>query len=233
MVETEDAVETGGDPAPGRPAGMTAASPDLTPTHLAMDGRDWTFGGTWPYEPKWLFTDTVRLHYVDEGRSDGKPVVLLHGTPYWSYVFREEIALLAASGHRVIAYDQLGFGRSDKPSRESEYSLERDVRHLRALIEELDLVHPTLIAQGSAIPIARAFGEAEIVERDEPPLPDVARSRMLGPLVLKAIRIPFRQVGWERTSSYSPTEKAAYLAPHPSWASRSGIVASLRRAESA
>ncbi len=100
MVETEDAVETGG------------VSSDLTPTHLAMDDRDWTFGGTWPYEPKWLFTDTVRLHYVDEGRLDGKPVVLLHGTPYWSYMFREEIAVLGAAGQRVVAYDQLGFGRS-------------------------------------------------------------------------------------------------------------------------
>lgn len=233
MVETEGSVETGGDPVPGRAAAMTAASPDLTPTQRSMDERDWTFDGTWPFEPKWLFTDAVRLHYVDEGSPDGKPVVLLHGTPYWSYVFREEIADLAASGHRVIAYDQLGFGRSDKPSRESEYSLERDVRHLRALIEELELVHPTLIAQGSAVPIARAYGEAEIVEREERPFPAVARSRVLGSLVLKATRIPLRHVGRERPGAFSATEKAAYLAPHPSWASRSGIVASLRRAKTA
>jgi haloalkane dehalogenase len=189
-----------------------------------MDGRDWTFGGTWPYEPRWLFTDGIRLHYVDEGSREGEPVVLLHGTPWWSYAFREEIAGLAAAGSRVIAYDQLGFGRSDKPGRESEYSLERDVLHLEALAGELGLERPTLFAQRSALPIARSFsGAGPVEERDEPPLPPIVRTAVAGKLLLKGLRLPLRN------AELTDEERAAYLAPHPSWASRSGIVASLRR----
>ncbi len=204
--------------------GVTAAR-ELTPTQRAMDARDWTFGGTWPYEPRWLFTDGVRLHYVDEGPRDGAALVLMHGTPYWSYVFREELAERAAAGVRAIAYDQLGFGRSDKPERESEYSLERDVSHLRALVERLGLERPALVAQTSALPIARACGGAEVVERDEPPLPEFARTPVIGRFLLKGLRLPIRN------APLSGEERLAYLAPHPSWASRSGIVAALRRAD--
>jgi haloalkane dehalogenase len=190
-----------------------------------MDSRDWSFGGTWPYEPRWLFADGIRIHYVDEGPREDEPVVFLHGTPFWSYVFRTEIAELKAAGSRVVAYDQLGFGRSDKPERESEYSLERDVAHLSALVDELDLGEVRLVAQGSAVPIARAYPGpvAELAERDEPPLPDVVRAPLVGRLLVKGARLPVR------SSSLSDEEKAAYLAPHPSWASRSGVVASLRR----
>lgn len=197
--------------------------PELTPTQRAMDARDWTFGGTWPYEPHFLFTDGIRIHYVDEGPRDGEAFVLMHGTPYWSYVFRDEIAQLAAAGSRAVAYDRLGFGRSDKPERESEYSLERDVRHLRALIEELALERATLVAPRSAMPIARACRAGEVVEREEPLLPEIVRAPLLGRLLLKGARLPIRN------APLTEQEKAAYLAPHPSWASRSGIVASLRR----
>jgi hypothetical protein len=200
------------------------AASDLTPTQRAMDSRDWTFGGTWPYEPRFLFTDGIRLHYVDEGPQGGAAAVLLHGTPYWSYAFREEIAGLARAGRRVVAYDQLGFGRSDKPERESEYSLARDVLHLRALIEELGLGKPRLVAQGSALPIALAHGGADVEAREEPALPGLARAPLVGRLLLKGARLPIRSL------AVSDVERAAYLAPHPSWASRSGIVASLRRA---
>ncbi|MCC6224070.1 MAG: alpha/beta fold hydrolase [Thermoleophilia bacterium] len=203
--------------------GLTAV-PELTPTQRAMDARDWTFRGTWPYEPRWLFADGIRLHYVDEGPRDAAPLVLMHGTPYWSYVFRDEIAGRVAAGLRAIAYDQLGFGRSDKPERESEYSLERDVGHLGALVEQLGLERPSLVAQTSAIPIARAYGAADVVEREEPPLPGLARAPVLGRVLLKGLRLPIRK------APLGELERAAYLAPHPSWASRSGIVASLRRA---
>ena len=207
---------------------MTAEH-DLTPTQREMDGRDWSFGGTWPYEPRWLFTDGVRLHYVDEGSPDVEPVLLLHGTPYWSYAFRREIAELAATGWRAIAYDQLGFGRSDKPERESEYGLERDVAHLRALVDELGAGTVALVARGSSIPIARTYASSEptrvtrLEEREESPPPDLLRAPILGRLLLKAARLDIRR------APLSEEERAAYLAPHPSWASRSGIVAALRR----
>lgn len=201
------------------------SAPELTPTQRAMDGRDWTFRGTWTYEPRWLFTDGVRLHYVDEGPPDGEPVVLLHGTPWWSYVYRTEIAELAAAGKRAIAYDQLGFGRSDKPARESEYSLERDIRHLLALVEALGLEAPALVAQRSAAAIARGLSKARSLEvRDEPELPAAVHLPVLGRLLVKGLRLPLRRLPLDEV------ERAAYLAPHPSWESRSGIVAALRRA---
>ena len=202
---------------------------ELTPTQLDMDSRDWTFGGTWAYEPRWLFTDGVRIHYVDEGPRGGEAVVLLHGTPYWAYAFRAEIAERVAAGRRAIAYDQLGFGRSDKPERESEYSLDRDVRHLGALASELELARFAIVAQGSSGSIARRFAEAEpgrvseIAERDEPSLPAAVLAPLIAKLVVKGVRLPLRR------APLSDEERAAYLAPHPSWASRSGIVAALRR----
>jgi haloalkane dehalogenase len=202
------------------------AAPELTPTQREMDARDWTFGGTWPYEPRWLFTDGIRLHYVDEGPGDGPAVVLLHGTPYWAYAYREEIPRRASAGERVVAYDQLGFGRSDKPEHESEYSLARDAAHLAALVQELGLVSPALVAQSSAVPIARAHAgpTAVVEERDEPPLPEIVRAPLLGRILVKGVRLPVRR------APLSEAEREAYLAPHPSWASRSGILASLRRA---
>ncbi len=94
-------------------------------TERAVGEPDWTFGGTWPYEPKWLATDGVRIHYVDEGPRDGEPVVLLHGNPTWSYLYRHFIRGLVDGGFRAIAHDQMGFGRSDKPEQECEYTIQR------------------------------------------------------------------------------------------------------------
>ena len=90
----------------------------------APSGQDFTFGGTWPFEPHWLETDGVHIHYVDEGPRDGEPVVMLHGVPTWSYLYRRFIPALASAGYRAIAYDQLGFGRSDKPLSTEEYSID-------------------------------------------------------------------------------------------------------------
>ena len=208
---------------------QVTAEHQLTPTQSEMDSHDWSFGGTWPYEPRWLFTDGIRIHYVDEGPRSSEAVVLLHGSSYWAYVYRAEIAELVAAGSRAVAYDQLGFGRSDKPRRESEYSLGRDVAHLGALVEELELGRIALVAQGAAISVARAFSEAEpalvsgIAERGEPLLPGVVHTRLLGKLAVKGARLPLRR------ALLGEEERAAYLAPHPSWASRSGIVAALRR----
>ncbi len=194
-----------------------------------MDARDWTFGGTWLYEPRWLFTDGIRLHYVDEGPREAGAVILVHGLLVWAYAFGNEIGELAAAGRRVVAYDQLGFGRSDKPTREAEYSLERDVTHLEALVDELGLERVELVAQRSGAPIVRGFAArrpAQVVsveERDEPALPEIVRMPFLGRLLLKGARVPVRRM------VLSEVERAAYLAPHPSWESRCGLVAALRR----
>ena len=78
--------------------------------------RDWTFEGTWPYEPKWFDSPDGRMHYVDEGPRDGRPVVMVHGNPTWGYLYRNFIPALVEAGHRAIVPDHLGFGRSEKPA---------------------------------------------------------------------------------------------------------------------
>ena len=70
-----------------------------------MNGSDWTFGGTWPYQPRWFDTPDGRLHYVDEGPRDAPPVVLMHGNPTWGYLYRNFIPPLVEAGYRVIVPD--------------------------------------------------------------------------------------------------------------------------------
>src|SRR3990167_5915298 len=75
-----------------------------------------------PYRPKYLDLDGLRIAYIDEGPRDAAPVLLMHGEPTWSYLYRKMIPGLLAAGNRVIAPDLVGFGRSDKPSQTSDYS---------------------------------------------------------------------------------------------------------------
>jgi haloalkane dehalogenase len=90
---------------------------------------------------------TLRVHYVDEGRKDGEIVLCLHGEPSWSYLYRKMIPVFAAAGHRVIAPDLVGFGRSDKPAARSDYSYARHVAWMTDLVTRLDLVGLTLVCQ--------------------------------------------------------------------------------------
>jgi haloalkane dehalogenase len=89
----------------------------------------------------------LRVHYVDEGPAGADPVLCLHGEPSWSYLYRKMVPLLVAAGHRVVAPDLVGFGRSDKPGERSDYSYQSHVAWLRATIEALDLQRITLVCQ--------------------------------------------------------------------------------------
>lgn len=91
--------------------------------------------------------DGLRMHYVDEGPRDAAPVLMLHGEPSWSYLYRFMIPPCAAAGHRVLAPDLIGFGRSSKPTRRDDYSYARHCDWLRAFIEALDLRDITLFCQ--------------------------------------------------------------------------------------
>jgi len=91
--------------------------------------------------------DGLRMHYVDEGPADADPVLLLHGEPSWSYLYRKMIPPLVAAGHRVIAPDLIGFGKSDKPTSQSDYSYAGHVDWMRQFIESLDLRDITLFCQ--------------------------------------------------------------------------------------
>ena len=99
------------------------------------------------FEPHFVNVDDMRLHYVDEGPADAAPVLLLHGEPSWSYLYRTMIPPIVEAGLRAIAPDLIGFGKSDKPAEQSEYSYERHVAWMRGFLESLDLRNITLVCQ--------------------------------------------------------------------------------------
>lgn len=90
-----------------------------------------------PWEPRYREQDGLRLAYLDEG--EGRPVVLFHGEPTWSYLWRKVIPPLVEAGYRCVAPDYAGFGRSDKPTDLAWYSYDRHVELVEPLVEELDL----------------------------------------------------------------------------------------------
>ncbi len=101
----------------------------------------------YPFTPHYVEVDGLRIHYVDEGPRTAHPVLLLHGEPSWSYLYRKMIAPITAAGHRAITPDLVGFGRSDKPVRREDYTYQRHVDWMRGMIETLDLRHITLVCQ--------------------------------------------------------------------------------------
>ncbi|MEZ5260027.1 MAG: haloalkane dehalogenase [Ilumatobacteraceae bacterium] len=107
----------------------------------------------YPFEPHYAEVPdgdggTLRVHYLDEGPADAAPILLLHGEPSWSYLYRFMIPPLAAAGHRVIVPDQVGFGRSDKPAEQSDYTYARHVAWMSSLVfDHLDLTDATFFGQ--------------------------------------------------------------------------------------
>ncbi|MDA8141886.1 MAG: haloalkane dehalogenase [Desulfobacteraceae bacterium] len=90
---------------------------------------------------------SLRAHYLDEGPRHATPVLLMHGEPSWCYLYRKMIPVLVRAGFRAVAPDLIGFGRSDKPTRQSDYTYQRHVDWMRAVINQLDLTHVTLVCQ--------------------------------------------------------------------------------------
>jgi len=108
----------------------------------------------YPWEPHYLevpcvegSAETLRMHYIDAGSTDGRLVLLLHGEPSWSFLYRKMIPIFEEAGFRIIAPDLVGFGRSDKPARTEDYTYERHLFWLGELVRELDLEDIHLICQ--------------------------------------------------------------------------------------
>jgi haloalkane dehalogenase len=101
-----------------------------------------------PYPPKYAEIGDLRVAYVEAGPADGQPVLLLHGEPSWSFLYRSVIPVLAGAGLRAIAADLVGFGRSDKPAGIDDHSYARHVEWMRAFaFDYLDLHRLTLVGQ--------------------------------------------------------------------------------------
>ena len=118
----------------------------------------------YPFAPHWLDHDGVRMHYLDEGAGD--PVLLLHGEPTWSFLWRKTIPPLALRA-RVVAPDLIGFGRSDKPTDVGWYAYDRHVASIVRLVGELELERLTLVVHDWGGPIGLRFAveHADFVER--------------------------------------------------------------------
>ena len=183
------------------------------------------------FQPNYLEQDGLRMHYLDEG--EGDPVLLLHGEPTWSYLYRKMIPPLAEVA-RCIAPVYFGFGRSDKPTERGWYSYERHVGSITRLVQELDLRKITLVVQDWGGPIGFRFA----VENPDRVAKIVVMNTGIGARAPNKEWLRFqsfmRRVGTEivagqlvRLSLVQPTSDeiiAAYDAPFPVPESRIGIV---------
>jgi len=211
----------------------------------ATTSRDWTFGGTWPYTPKWFESADGRMHYVDEGPREGRPIVMVHGNPTWGYLYRRFIEAVTGAGHRAIVMDHLGFGRSDKPDEPELYRIRRHGDRCEALLESLDLHDATIVVQDWGGPIGLTWAARHpdrlrslvvlntFVHRPpgEVPLPlplKLFRTPGIGEVMVKGmhafVKVFLFKAGLVHPDRLGSEEKAAYLAPHPTWSSRTPIL---------
>lgn len=187
-----------------------------------------------PFAPRYHQTgDGLRMHYVDEGDPAGRPVLMLHGEPTWSYLYRAMIPRFAAAGHRALAPDLIGFGRSDKLAAPSDYSYQRHVDWVVDWIEALDLRGLTLICQdwGSLIGLRVAMEhpdrfDALVVANGFLPTGDLDPGRAFKIWRNFARYSPLfpigRIVATGTKRSLSPVERAAYDAPFPDSSFKAG-----------
>lgn len=194
---------------------------------LRTDESRFTGLPDYPFTPHFLEAETgLRMHYVDEGPNCADPVIMLHGEPSWSYLYRHMIPLVAAAGHRVLAPDLVGFGKSDKPADTEDYSYDRHINWLTNWLKALKLRNITLVCQnwGSLLGLRLAAEHPELFRRI------IVGNGMLptGETAIPAIFTLWKafatyspwlpigrivQLGTERTLSKS--ELAAYEAPFP------------------
>lgn len=130
----------------------------LAPAHAPLATRSWIDRAMYPFASRFTPLDAGAMHYVDEGHGD--PVLFVHGTPTWSFLWRHQVAALART-HRAMAIDHIGFGLSDKPSRDAfAYTPAAHAENLAAFVNRLDLERITLVAHDFGGPIAMAFALA-------------------------------------------------------------------------
>jgi haloalkane dehalogenase len=192
----------------------------------------------YPFESNYLNVGNnnepgLRMHYLDEGPSQADPVLMLHGEPSWSFLYRKMIPICAAAGHRVIAPDLIGFGKSDKPDNMQDYSYANHLRWLQSLLDQLNLKNITLVCQdwGSLLGLRLLTAQ-----------PDCFKAVVIGNGMLPTgqTQIPAAFKIWKNFAIYSPwfpigkivntgclrslskDEVRAYDAPFPSSAFKAG-----------
>jgi len=113
---------------------------------LTPDSRFGNLPG-YDFEPNYIEVDGYRIHYLDEGPADGEVVLMLHGEPTWSYLYRKMVPVITAAGYRAIVPDLIGFGRSDKPVDMDTHTYAFHVRTQASLVRELGLSDITFVGQ--------------------------------------------------------------------------------------
>lgn len=101
----------------------------------------------YPFEPHYLEVDGLRIHYVDEGPRDGQVVLMLHGEPSWSFLYRHMIPHFVSAGHRAVAPDLVGFGKSDKLADRNDYTYQKHVDWMWGWLQAAELEEITLVCQ--------------------------------------------------------------------------------------
>ncbi|PCI63432.1 MAG: haloalkane dehalogenase [Kordiimonadales bacterium] len=191
----------------------------------------------WPYAPNYVDDlegyEGLRAHYVDEGPKDAEHTFLcLHGEPSWSYLYRHMIPHFLATGARVIAPDYLGFGRSDKPTKDEDYTFHFHRNYLMRLIERLDLKNITLVCQdwggliGLTLPVDMQDRFARLIVMNT----SIATGRSSGKgfdewraYVKNTPDFPVGGLMKRSTPHLSDAEVAAYDAPFPDQNYKAGV----------
>ena len=195
----------------------------------------------YPFKENYHEVDGIRLHYVDEG--SGPPILMVHGQPTWSYLYRKMIPPLVAAGYRCVAPDLMGFGLSDKPQNESAYTLRRHVELVPGLIEKLDLQSVIAVGQDWGGPISlryaidhrdnvRALVILNTLVRTPPSMPLIFklifRSGGFSSFLMRRLDL-FRKMAFRGGLMFKrPVDTQAmeqYKMPHPTASTRAGIAA--------
>jgi pimeloyl-ACP methyl ester carboxylesterase len=208
---------------------------------MAGAGLETDFEGTFPFEARYIEAGDVRIHYVDEGPRDAPTLLFVHGNPTWSYMWREPIAALSGQDRRCVAFDHMGFGRSDKPPHLGRYSLQTHIEHARRLVEQLDLTDVTLVAHDWGGPIGlgamldhadRLSGAVLIntwaweLPSFVPPFIREFRTEGLGEILVLGGNLFVESIpGGMANRTTDPVMMEAYRAPFPDYWSRVGMLA--------
>lgn len=210
---------------------------------MKKDFQESLINRLFPFAPHFIDAKGGQMHYIDEGR--GEVIMLLHGNPTWSFLYRKFITPLSKN-FRVIAPDHIGFGKSDKPSRWQDYSLKMHVDNLEALIEYLGLKNITLVMQdwGGPIGLGYAARHPENVSRlvvmntaGKNPKPEnlilpfpirLFRAPGLGNLLVQGMNFfveKFMPMATIQKEKLTKEVMDGYRYPFPTWASRAGVLA--------
>ena len=211
-----------------------------------MDIQNETFGETYPFKPNYVTVNGLRLHYVDEkpaGKSHAEPIVMLHGNPTWSYLYRNFVPPLVEAGYRCVVPDHMGYGKSEKSLDRKEYLLKKKIEYFTGFMEQLDLENITLVMQdwGGSIGLGYAVEHpdrikslvlmstwafvfpTDVPEEALPPLLAMCRKPEIGETMLLAYNVfveGFLPLSIVHKEKITRQLMEAYKAPFPDYNSR-------------